>query len=82
MTIARGIGRQRSRKLLTPTFRRSLETIGWRYVAVKGRNGSRFERIAKAQPLASTMLPSFVPHADERASKPEAMISEGQAVAA
>jgi hypothetical protein len=71
-----------SRKLLTPTFRRSLETIGWRYVAVKGRNGSRFERIAKAQPLASAMLPSFVPHADERASKPEAMISEGQAVAA
>jgi hypothetical protein len=46
--VGDGIGREWksvSRKLLTsPAFCRSLETIGWRYVAVKGRNGSRFER--------------------------------------
>jgi hypothetical protein len=50
-----------SRKLLTtPTFRRSLETIGWRYVAVKGRNGSRFERVASAGERAATGEPEAV----------------------
>jgi hypothetical protein len=33
-----------SKKLLTAEFLRSLEAIGWDYVSVKGRDGSRFER--------------------------------------
>ena len=46
-----------SKKLLTAEFLRSLEAIGWRYVSVKGRGGSRFERVPEVQATPSTAVP-------------------------
>jgi hypothetical protein len=31
-------------RVLTPEFQRSILALGWRYVALRGRLGSRFER--------------------------------------
>ena len=58
--LGKGVGRKWSKiskALLTPEFLRSLEAIGWRYVSVKGRGGSRFERYeANATPKTSEPL--------------------------
>jgi hypothetical protein len=35
-----------SSNVLTPEFENALVSMGWRYVTGKGRNGSRFERVA------------------------------------
>jgi hypothetical protein len=43
-----------SKALMTPKFLRSLKAIGWRYVSVKGRGGSRFERCEASVTLSSS----------------------------
>jgi hypothetical protein len=53
--LGNGIDRQWgkiSKKLMTPKFVRAVKAIGWQYVSVKGRGGSRFERTADATPEA------------------------------
>lgn len=38
-----------SRNVLTPDFLSSLTALGWTYVSLKGRPGSRFERVPQGQ---------------------------------
>lgn len=40
--------REVSRNVVTPEFLSVITDLGWRYVSKKGRGGSRFERIARA----------------------------------
>jgi len=42
-----------STRVLTPEFIRSLQAIGWRYVQVRGRGGSYFERMPDELSLAA-----------------------------
>jgi len=42
-----------STKVLTPDFERAARALGWRYVSVKGRGGSRFERTTPDQVQAA-----------------------------
>jgi hypothetical protein len=42
-----------STRVLTPEFIRSLQAIGWRYVQVRGRGGSYFERMPDEPSLAA-----------------------------
>jgi hypothetical protein len=42
-----------STKVLSPDFERAARALGWRYVSVKGRRGSRFERTTPDQAQAA-----------------------------